>query len=869
MSDVLVSAPRFEHHHLTLGITDGSPRVSWTTYAPPDWTQRAYQLEVTAADTWLTTVIASDEQVLLPWPRRPLTSREAATVRVRVWGDDGGPSAWSPPAHVEAGLLKPSDWSAVGIAAPWAEDTAVDNAPPLMRRAFTIDGAIAAARLYVTAHGLVEPMLNGTTVGDQALLPGWTVYGQRLRYATFDITERLEQGENVVGAWLGDGWYRGRLGFDGGYRNLYGDRLSLLAQVEVVYADGRRAVIASDESWLAATGPIVTSGLYDGERFDARLEAAGWAGGTDAESFDTSSWHPVDVVDFELDVLTGFDGPFVRCTDELAPIAVTELPGNRHLVDFGQNISGRLRIDVRGVAGHVVRLSHAEVLQDGELCRRPLRDAASVDEYTLAGSEAGERWEPRFTVHGFRYAEIQGWTGGPVAENVVARVYHSDMRRTGWFDSSNALLNRLHENVVWSMRGNFVDLPTDCPQRDERLGWTGDIQVFAPTASFLYDCSGFLASWLKDLAAEQLDDGTVPWYVPVIPGGEYWTPIRPGAAWGDAAVLTPWTLWERFGDRDVLERQYESARGWVNLVEGLSGDDHLWNTGLQLGDWLDPSAPPEDPADSRTDRYLVATAYAAHSADTLARTAGVLGRVGDRERYDHLAEDIRRAFVSEYLLPDGRLTSDSATAYSLAIVFGLLPDGAAVAAAGRRLAQLVAESGHTITTGFVGTPIITEALSRTGHGETAYALLLEEKCPSWMYAVLMGGTTIWERWDSMLPDGSVNPGGMTSFNHYALGAVADWLHRRVAGLEAVEPGYRVVRFRPEPGGNLTWASARHISPYGEYAIHWDLGGEGLSVTVTVPTGGSGLVELPGAPAVTVGPGTHTFPAHHPVGTSAG
>ena len=859
MNAVTVSAPRFEHHDSAVGITDSRPRVSWTTTAPPDWTQRAYQLEVAAADTQRTDIIGSDEQVLMPWPRQALASREAATVRVRVWGDGDEPSEWSEPATVEAGLLRPSDWTAVGIAAPWPEDTSVDNAPPLLRRRFLIDQAVASARLYVTAHGLVDPVINGTPVGDQTLLPGWTVYPERLRYATFDVTELLVPGENVVGAWLADGWYRGRLGFDGGHRNIYGDTLALLAQLEIQYVDGSRSVIGSDETWEAATGPIITAGLYDGEKFDARQTPAGWCGGADAGSGDPTPWEHVQLVDFDFDVLTGYDGPVVRCTDEITPVTVTELPGKRHLLDFGQNISGRLRIDVTGSAGDVVRLLHAEVLQDGELCRRPLRDAASIDEYTLAGSEAGERWEPRFTIHGFRYAEIQGWTGGNIAENVVARVYHSDMRRTGWFESSNEYVNRLHENVVWSMRGNFVDLPTDCPQRDERLGWTGDIQVFAPTASFLYDCSGFLSSWLKDLAAEQLQDGTVPWYVPVIPGGDYWTPIQPGAAWGDAAVLTPLTLWERYGDTGLLERQYDSARRWVDLVAQISGDDHLWNSGRQLGDWLDPTAPPEDPADSRTDRYLVATAYAARSTASLARIAGVLGHTIDRDRYTRLAADIRTAFAAEYLLPDGRLTSDTATAYSLAIVFDLLGD-ATLAAAGNRLAELVAESGHTVTTGFVGTPIINEALSRTGHSDTAYALLVEETCPSWMYAVVMGATTIWERWDSMLPDGTVNPGGMTSFNHYALGAVADWMHRRVAGLEPIEPGYRAVLFRPEPGGNLSWASARHLSPYGEYSIHWQLDGVSLTVDVVVPTGGRGVVQLPGAPSVEVGPGAHTFTA---------
>ncbi len=849
-----VSAPRFEHHDVALGIMERTPRLSWTTEAPDGWVQRAYELEFSSDGT--TGRIDSAEQVLVPWPVAPLESRESVAVRVRVWGESPDPSVWSEFARVEAGLLDASDWVAAGIRAPWAEHPDAPNPPPLMRTTFDVTGPVESARLYITAHGVFEPHLNGRRVGDKILLPGWTVYPQRLRYATFDVTSELGEGENVLASSLGDGWYRGRLGFDGGYDKLYGDTLALFAQLEIRYADGRRQVVRTDESWLAGTGPILSSGLYEGERFDARLIPAGWAGGPDAPAFDPRDWQPVALEPFDTHVLTGFDGPHVRCTQELRP-TVTELSGGRHLLDFGQNASGRLRIRVEGERGHTVRMLHAEVLQNGELDRRPLRGAHSVDEYTLSGTLGGETWEPAFTIHGFRYAEIQGWTGGDIAENVVARVYHSDMRRTGWFECSNPLVSRLHENVVWSMRSNFVDLPTDCPQRDERLGWTGDIQVFAPSASFLYDCAGLLSSWLKDLEAEQLPDGTVPWYVPVIPGGDYWTPIRPGAAWGDAAVLVPWALWERFGDREVLARQYESARAWVDLVARLSGDDLLWNTGMQLGDWLDPSAPPDDPAAALTDPSLVATAYAAWSTLTLSRMAGVLGRVEEQARYEARAGSIRRAFAGEYRRADGALTSDTATAYSLAIVFDLLEPGQ-LAEAGERLAALIEAASYRITTGFVGTPIISEALSRTGHTDAAYRLLLQEQCPSWLYTVLMGGTTTWERWDSMLPDGTVNPGDMTSFNHYALGAVADWLHCRVAGLAPLDPGYRAVRFRPEPGGDLTWASARHVSPYGEYSIRWERGEAGLVVDVVVPTGGRGVVALPGREEEHVGSGEHRF-----------
>ncbi len=419
-------------------------------------------------------------------------------------------------------------------------------------------------------------------------------------------------------------------------------------------------------------------------------------------------------------------------------------------------------------------------------------------------------------------------------------------------------MNQLHENVVWGMRGNFVDIPTDCPQRDERVGWTGDIQVFAPTASFLYDVSGMLSSWLKDVAVEQLPDGTVPWYVPVIPAKLRWTPIRPGAVWGDVAVLTPWVLYERFGDPGILAAQYESAKAWVDLIDRLAGEDHLWNDGYQLGDWLDPTAPPQEPADGATDKYLVATAYFAWSARHLARSAEVLGLREDAEHYADLAAKVREAFAAEYLLPDGRMTSDAQTAYALAIVFDLIPDPVQRAAAGDRLAALVAGAGNRIATGFAGTPVIADALTRADALSTAYDLLLETECPSWLYQVLQGATTVWERWDSLMPDGTVNPGTMTSFNHYAFGAVADWLHRVVAGIESAAPGYRSIRFAPRPGGGFTSASAAHETPYGRASIAWRIEDGELRVTVEVPTGSEGVVDLPGSDPVAVGSGTHEF-----------
>ena len=855
---VRIAAPSIEHHRAAIGIGESRPRLSWVIEsAPSGWTQAAYEISVERAGGAESVMVDSTEQVLVDWPVAPLHSRERAGVRVRVAGVGGGRSEWSPATIVEAGLLEPEDWTARPVGAAWPEDRESDDRrPSIVRTDFHVGDGLVSARLYATAHGLYEAELNGTRIGDDTLSPGWTVYPQRLRYYTYDVTDLVAPGANAIGAWLGDGWYRGRLGWRGGFRNLFGDDLSFLGQLELAYADGRRETVATDAAWKAAPSPIVRTGIYDGEDYDARLELDGWS----SPGFDDATWDAVAVRERDPRTLVAPTAPPVRCTEEARPVDVLTSPSGARILDFGQNLVGRVRLHVTGPAGATVRVRTAEVLQDGEVYTRPLRQARSTDSYTLAGRADGEDWEPRFTFHGFRYAEIDGWPGdldaAAAAGDLVARVYHTDLERTGWFETSDPLVNRLHENVVWGMRGNFVDIPTDCPQRDERVGWTGDIQVFAPTASFLYDASGMLSGWLRDVAAEQLPDGTIPWYVPVIPAHSMWTPIRPGAAWGDVATLTPWTLYERFADAGVLEAQFDSARRWVDLIVSLAGPDRLWNTGFQLGDWLDPAAPPQDPSDARTDRYLVATAYFAKSTRTVAQIAAVLGRTDDEAHYLALADEIDAAFAAEYVLPDGRMTSDAQTAYALAIEFDLIPDAVRRDAAGDRLAELVREAGNRIATGFVGTPLVSDALTRTGHLDKAYDLLLEQDCPSWLYQVVMGATTVWERWDSMLPDGNVNPGTMTSFNHYALGAVADWLHRVVGGLAPAAPGYRVVRFAPQPGGGLTSASARHVTPYGDAAISWRIEDDRLVVDVRVPVGATGILELPGLPAETLAHGEY-------------
>ncbi|MGQ4267456.1 family 78 glycoside hydrolase catalytic domain [Nocardiopsis changdeensis] len=842
---IAVSPVRFEHHREALGIGEPEPRLSWiTTGAPAGWRQSRYELQERDGGTVSTD---SAESVLVPWPFAPLESRERREVRVRVVGEDGTASEWGPWAPVEAGLLAAGDWSA-RMVGPGGE--AVKENAPLLRGTFTLrDAPVERARLYVTGHGVFELELNGSRVGRDELAPGWTAYESRLRYFTYDITGLLRTGENALGAWLGDGWWRGHLGWDG-RSALYGTDLGVLVQLEVHYADGERRTIASGPGWKAAAGPVRASDLYDGEDFDARLHDPAWA----TAGFDDEDWSPVAERPFDHAVLVAPDGPPVRCVETLPVRKVLTSPSGRTILDFGQNLVGRLRITVEGREGDRVTLRHAEVLEHGELATEPLRAAKATDTYTLRGG-GEETWAPRFTFHGFRYAEITGWPGEFDPSSVVAEVLHTDMERTGRFHTSDPRVERLHANVVWGMRGNFLDVPTDCPQRDERLGWTGDLQVFAPTAAYLYDSSGMLVSWLRDLAAEQEHYNGTPMVVPAVTAGYN----GPMAGWADAATVVPWTLYRAYGDIEVLARQFDSMAAWVDEATDAAGENGIWSAGFQFGDWLDPTAPAGRPEAAQTYPEIVATAYLARSAAIVAEAAGLLGRDGDARRYTVLAQEIRTAFHREYVSRSGRVLSDSATAYALALRFDLIEDAEERRRAADRLAEIVKGNGYKISTGFIGTPIICDALSDNGHTDTAYRLLMQTENPSWLYAVEHGATTIWERWDSLLPDGTVNPSGMTSFNHYAFGSVADWMHRVVAGLAPAEPGYRRIRVAPRPPRRgLTEASTSLETPYGTASTDWTLADGLLHLTVTVPVGATADVLLPSGAAHTVEHGIHTF-----------
>ncbi len=880
---VLVHSLTFEHHREPLGIGEDRPRLSWlTTSDVAGWRQQACEIEVAGGgdapgdpaasgrppNGWSGGRVESDESVLVPWGAPALASRERRRARVRVWGaGEPDPSAWSEWAPVEAGLLAASDWSAVLVGPDRDEGDRPDRPPVIFRLAFEAGGEIAGARLYVSAHGVYTAEVNGRRVGDHVLAPGWTSYDRRLRYQTYDVGPLLRAGRNILEATVAEGWYVGHLGFHGGSRRIWGEDVALLAQLEIRYADGRVETLATDERWQWSRGPIVSSGLYAGETCDARIAAVDWS--------------PVRVLGPEKAALVAPVGPPIRRIQEIEPVAITTSPSGKTLVDFGQDLVGRVRIMVAGEAGATITLRHAEVLEDGEVATRPLRGAAAVDRYTLAGGGA-EEWEPEFTYHGFRYVEVSGWpssgpaeatgraespgpaeatgraetAGRPSAADIRAVVIHTDMARTGWFECSDPLLNRLHENVVWTMRGNFMDVPTDCPQRDERLGWGGDLGVFAPSATFLYECSGMLANWLRDLAAAQSTVGTVPFWIPWF---QITFPLTPSSVWGDAAVILPWVLYRRFGDAGILRDQYDSMKTWVDQVAAIAGPSHLWQSGLHLGDWLDPSAPADAPEAARTDKYFIATAYHALTTRLVARIAQILGEVEDARRYGQRADEIREAFRAEYVSPNGLVVGDAQTAFSLALEFDLL-DETQRERAGRRLVDIVAANDHRVGTGFVGGRVILDALTNAGAVDSAYHMLLRRDCPSWLYPVTMGATTIWERWDSMLPDGRLNPGDMLSFNHYALGAMADWLHRTVAGLAPAEPGYRRILVAPRPGGGLSRARAGHDTPYGRAEVSWSRAAGRLIGDVLVPVGATAMVRLPDPrwTELEAGPGRHRF-----------
>jgi alpha-L-rhamnosidase len=755
---------------------------------------------------------------------------------------------------------------------PWSAQMITGDHPsaPLLRTTFELaqgHGEVVSAVLRVTALGIVEARLNGVPASPDVLAPGWSAYERRLRYAEWDVLALVRFTTTIVLA-VGNGWYRGRMGWLG-QRSVYGPDRAAAADLVLEFFDGHRQTVLTDRNWQAAPSGILGDDWYDGQVTDTRLLQP-----ADAHQAPEEHWGPVRVVDFDASVLEPYIGPPVRRQEVLAPVNVRRTEEGALVLDFGQNLVGRLQVRVRGQEGDELVVHHAEVLEGGDLALRPLRSAKAEDRFVLSGGD--DRLEPIFTFHGFRYAKLHGWPGTDeqALENIGAVVLGSQLERTGYFACSDPDLTRLHQNVVWGMRGNFLEVPTDCPQRDERMGYLGDLAAFAPTAAFLFDVGDFMRDWLRDLTLEQrLLGGQVPIVVPnvlkyepsmfqALPG----VVVKPApmALYHDGCVWIPWALWEQYGDPRVLREQDESVTSYLAIIEGALDEHGTLTEGYQLGDWLDPAAPADDPRAARADREVVATACVYRSADLAARMAQVLGDEDEAERRSRLADRLRQGFLARYVGADGRVRSDAPTVYALAIAFGLVT-GEAAQVAGDRLAELVAEGGYVIATGFAGTPFILHALSSTGHTGTAYRLLTQRECPSWLYQVSMGATTIWERWDALLPDGRVNPGEMTSFNHYAFGSVADWMHKVLAGISPLEPGYRRVLFAPQPGGGLDSAGASLRTPHGVSGIRWSLDGERLRLELDVAEGAEGVLRLPGRADRVLPPGHHEVEERFEIG----
>jgi len=842
---VKVLALRTEYKENPLGIDSRQPRLSWQLQGEGRGIeQSAYQVRVAQSDQelragrpliWDSGRVNSDESVHRPYDGPPLQPGRRYYWQVRVWDEKSTASDWSAPAYWEMGLLQPADWHADWIE-PALNDTSSGPAP-MLRREFKVSGAILRARAYVTSHGLYELHLNGHRVGDQLFTPGWTSYEKRIQYQTYDVTDLVKTGANAVGIVLGSGWYR----FKG--RRIYGDHLAALVQINITYKDGHEEVVRTDQNWKSATGPILMSEIYDGETYDARLEKAGWT----MPGYDDAQWAGVTTANFRKDDLFAPAGPPVRRIEEIKPLKIIKTPAGVTVVDMGQNMVGWVRLNVQGPAGTTVILRYAEVLdQQGNFYTENLRNAKATVRYTLQGG-LPETFEPHFTFQGFRYVAVDGYPGELTPNSLTGVVIHSEMAPASDFETSSKLINQLQHNILWGQKGNFLDVPTDCPQRDERLGWTGDAEVFARTAAFNMDVAGFFTKWLRDVAADQYKDGRVPTVIPDT--GNQNQPPRPAAAWSDAAVIIPWTMYISYGDKRILEEQYPTMVKWVEYERQRAGNEYIWKNDFQYGDWLAYAAPNSEARSypgATTGKDLIATAFFAYSTDLLGRTAQVLGKKDDAARYGDLLTKIKAAFRREFVTDTGRVGENTQTAYALALQFDLLPDELRPVAA-QRLAEDVRERKH-LTTGFLGTPFLCHVLSRFGYLEEAYMLLNREQYPSWLYPVKQGATTIWERWDGIKPDGSFQDKSMNSFNHYAYGAIGEWMYRVMAGIEIdpEAPGYKHTLIEPQPGGGFTNVKASHITMYGKVSSAWALKGTRFELTVEIPANTHATVRLPHA-----------------------
>ncbi|GJQ28739.1 MAG: hypothetical protein HBSAPP03_06230 [Phycisphaerae bacterium] len=852
-------------------------------------------------DLWDSGQVAGSSTTHVIYAGKPLTARRACWWKVMSWDREGRPGPWSTPASFEMGLLTPDDWSATwiehappspsltitsatyftpdgkasrdvtprvadlvrekgptfrvtndamggdplhgtpkrlrveftldGVARSLdvAENASVTLTPeplPLFRRTFTVSGDVRRARVYATALGVYELTLDGRRVGDQHLAPGWTDYAKRVQFQTYDVTAALTPGENVIGAWVGPGWFCGHAGLFGAVR-YWGERPALLAQLEIEYADGSTQRVVTDASWRATAGPLVQADLLKGEIFDARRAMPGW----NTPGFDDAAWTPATPRSESRTLVADVAEP-VRAVAELPSLTLTEPAPGRWTFDLGQNMVGVVRLRVRAPRGTVVTLRHAEILNpDGTIYTQNLRAADSTDRYICTGTGV-EEWTPRFTFHGFRYVEITGLTERPALDSVTGVVLASDTPIVGEFECSDPRLNKLWSNIRWGLRGNHLSIPTDCPQRDERMGWMGDAQVFLPTAVVHADVAAFYTKWLADVRDAQRADGAFCDTSPAMKGLSYGVP-----AWADAGVIVPWSIYEAYGDRRILERSADSMVRWVEWCRAHSTNFiRDKDRGNDYGDWLSIHAD--------TPKDLIGTAYFAHSARRTAETLRTLGRKDEAAACMETFLAVRRAFIERYVDADGRLAGGTQTAYVLALAFNLVPVPLREKALAHLVADIDAKDGK-LSTGFVGVSMLLPVLDEGGRPDVAMRLLLSEEFPSWLFSVKHGATTIWERWDGWKPDTGPHPDwGMNSFNHYALGSCGRWMMDRVAGIAPAGYGYSIVRIRPHVGDGLTWARGSYDSIRGRIESAWRLEHGVLTMRVTIPANVTARVFVP-------------------------
>lgn len=829
-------------NHVTnpLGYAIEKPTFSWIVEDTSDTTQTAAQVLI-SLDRHFEQVIFDSGKVdgagidsVAYHPPIALRPRTRYFWKVRVWGERE--NAESDPAWFETAKMA-EDWQATWITPDFADN----QTHPMMYQQFDLPAQAVAARAYICGLGLYHFELNGRKVGEEYLTPYCNAYDQWLQYQTFDITEQLQPGSNLIAVMLGNGWYKGRYGANGGAVEFYGDRFALICELHITLENGETRVVVTDPSWKAQPAPVIASDIFDGEIYDARIAKTV----TPAENA-----YPVKPIAIDNGRLEARRSLPVSINETIQPCALIHTPAGETVLDMGQNMTGWLRFRTSAPAGTRIHLQFGEVLQEGNFFRDNLRTAKAEYTYIADGTDA--LVEPYFTFYGFRYVKITGWDGEVKLDDFTGCVVYSRMDLTGEIETSNASVNQLIQNAMWSQKGNFLDIPTDCPQRDERLGWTGDIQVFSGTACFNMDVAAFLTKYSYDLGKEQTKTGgMVPHIVPM-------SNLNKGGstAWGDVATIVPWNLYEFYGDRDILEQQFKSMRGWVDYIKGIdeaTGGKRLWTEGLHFGDWLslDPPLYP-DPRRGGTPHDFIASAFYCYSARLVAQAATVLGKTEPAQTYGQLAAEIKTAIQQEYFTPTGRLAVPTQTAYVLALFMDLVPDTLRQRVADDLIKTLEKDKVH-LRTGFVGTPYLCRVLSNIGANDLAYRLLLNEDYPSWLYAVNLGATTIWERWNSINPDGSISSTGMNSLNHYAYGSIVEWMYRDMCGLnpasgEDFVTGFRTARIAPKPDPSLQWAKARYRSAAGYYDSGWciDAGGK-LTIEITIPFNATAEVILPNAP----------------------